>query len=55
MITQQSVNNLELRNQKRLNVSLSAEVEELKKRVEVATADEMSIRQENQLLKGKLD
>lgn len=55
MITQQSVNDLAVQNEKRLNVALRAEVEELRSRAESATVAEIALSQENQLLKGKLD
>lgn len=55
MITQQSVHDLAVQNEKRLNVALRAEVEELRSRAESATVAEMALSQENQLLKGKLD
>jgi hypothetical protein len=55
MITQQSVNDLSVQNERRLNVSLTAEIEELRKRAEAATTSELALREETQLLKGKLE
>jgi chromosome segregation ATPase len=55
MITQQSANELQLANEKRLNASLSSEVDSLRKQVVDLTAEQAALRQEAEQLKNSLE
>jgi chromosome segregation ATPase len=55
MITQQSANELQLANEKRLNATLSSEVDSLRKQVVDLTAEQAALRQEAEQLKNSLE
>jgi len=55
MITKQSVNELTVANEKRLNASLNSEVEALRKQIETAIEVETKLREDATRLRAKYD
>lgn len=55
LIAQQSVSDISLANEKRLNASLADEVKTLRTQMSTATALEAKLEEDTQILKSKLD